>query len=1256
MTANPELVDATDLEAWAGRLEAKPLLPRLVRKLIAATPGVTEVSARAGEGIRLSGWDGEVKARKSSPFVPRYTSRWEMGTGADPGRKAQQDYRKRTKAYPAAVRKKMTFVFVTPRRWETKSDWRDRKLKKKKWRDVRVIDADDLEAWLDEAPAVHYWFSEELGRAPRSARTLEAWWEKWSSRLSEPLPPALLLAGRDESVKKLRGFLGEEPRLVSVRSNSRDESLAFIAAALGTGTTDEAAVPCLVVSTADAWNRCVEAAAGGVLVPDFEDPDARAAIRAGHHVLVPLGGGDTARPADVQLARIARDEGRKALEAAGVAFERADRRATHARSSLTALRRALALDPRVTRPPWAERQSADRLAPLVLVGSWDVSEEDKKVAADIVGCDWSDLERDLLGWAASDDPPFRRSGGSWRLASSEDAWTLLHPALTTDDLKRWHGAALEVLEEADPTLDLDPDERPYANLQGISRRWSPTLRRGLAEGVALLGAFGETQLADDVLASAHAQRVVVKLLAGTNADASGRAWQSLAGELPLLGEAAPDTFLDAVEEALSGEEPILAAMFRDAEGISFLSSWSPHTSLLWALETLCWSTDHLLRAALSLARLADIDPGGRLANRPSASLRTVFLPWIPRTAANSERRLEVLDAIRERYANVAWPLLVSLLPRIHDHSSSTSSPRFRDWRPDHEGVTMKEFADNVTGLVERACEDAGSNGARWAQLLGLPGGLSSLTDEQRDYLLSALERLAPDELEGEEGLDLWETLEDTVAKHREFADAQWALPEEPLIRLEAVAERLEPEGSVERYARFFDWRPHLEGVDRRDYAAFNEALAEARREAVAKVHAEVGTSGLLRLAEASPLPRHLGAAVAQAVGNDVAAELLPLLGRGDDAGEMAAGWATQMAYQEGGDWIRVTAQGLEQWDVAAQVTFLLALPAIPSTWELVERADASAAEKYWDSVNPYVVPDEHAEAMTEELLVRDRPWAVVDLLSLYCYRDEQTRWRPPVELVAKTLEQALKAEPRESARSGSLAHEIGVLLDYLKAEGVRQKVLASFEWAYFEALEHERVPEALYAELANDPRLFVEIVSYGFRGDSEEPREQDERSLGLARNSWAVLDRWRTPPGTAEGKVDGEKLKAWVGEARELFKTADRVGIGDDQIGHVLSGSPPGTDDAWPAEPVRDLVEELESKAFDVGLSTGKRNSRGITSRGVYDGGDQERALAATYREWSERIGARWPRAARLVREIAEDYEAEARVHDAEAEGRGDEG
>lgn len=60
-------------------------------------------------------------------------------------------------------------------------------------------------------------------------------------------------------------------------------------------------------------------------------------------------------------------------------------------------------------------------------------------------------------------------------------------------------------------------------------------------------------------------------------------------------------------------------------------------------------------------------------------------------------------------------------------------------------------------------------------------------------------------------------------------------------------------------------------------------------------------------------------------------------------------------------------------------------------------------------------------------------------------------------------------------------------------------------------------------------------------------------------------------------------------------------------------------------------------------------NSRGVTSRGVYDGGDQERPLAAQYRVWATAVEA-WPRTSRLLRELADDYERDARREDERAE------
>jgi len=134
--------------------------------------------------------------------------------------------------------------------------------------------------------------------------------------------------------------------------------------------------------------------------------------------------------------------------------------------------------------------------------------------------------------------------------------------------------------------------------------------------------------------------------------------------------------------------------------------------------------------------------------------------------------------------------------------------------------------------------------------------------------------------------------------------------------------------------------------------------------------------------------------------------------------------------------------------------------------------------------------------------------------------------------------------------------------------------------------------------------------------------------------------------------ADGDDVDA---EHRLELTERDRTDIGDELIGQLLSGSPVGGDGAWPAEAVRDIIEDVGSRELERGVRLGKRNSRGVTSRGVYDGGDQERALAKGFLEWAAITGARWPRTTRLLRELADSYEREARRMDLEAEARASE-
>jgi tRNA A-37 threonylcarbamoyl transferase component Bud32 len=62
----------------------------------------------------------------------------------------------------------------------------------------------------------------------------------------------------------------------------------------------------------------------------------------------------------------------------------------------------------------------------------------------------------------------------------------------------------------------------------------------------------------------------------------------------------------------------------------------------------------------------------------------------------------------------------------------------------------------------------------------------------------------------------------------------------------------------------------------------------------------------------------------------------------------------------------------------------------------------------------------------------------------------------------------------------------------------------------------------------------------------------------------------------------------------------------------------------------------------------GLRNKRGMTSRGLTEGGQQEYDLAARYNAWAEAIEVTHPRTAAALRGVAESYREEGRRNDDE--------
>lgn len=1260
-SAPANLVDATDLQLWADRRSARSDLHDLVRRLLLSS-GIRffRFQIRTGEGVDLSGWDAIVEAEDGNAWVPTGTSFWELGTSRDPVRKAADDCAARSEDPLGEDPTTATFVFVTPRRFADKEGWaRERRLNGP-WRDVRVLDADDLAAWLLVSPATHVWLSHRLGRDPFDAEELGTFWHRWAGATEPPIPAALMLAGREDAQQRLLEELDGEPSAVGLRADSREEALAFLAAALRTlGDDDDSPdqKQVIVVSGRSFWSMLLPATQPLVLAPTFPEPDVPAALRRSHHVVIPLGRQETPGGIVIDVPRVRRDPAKEALERAGVDHDGLNDLATLARRSLLVLRRHLAHDPALSTPPWAELPEARALVPAFLAGMWDGSSPgDQEILASLADGPYEDLERTLTRLANSSDPPLRRTGATWLLVSKEDAWRLLAPHLTAHDLERFKGACRDALGEIDPAAELPADERWSAALSGHVRSVSQRLAEGLADTLVFLSTRSDAIPVRDLSPERIAPRLVRELLQRCRADASGVRWTSLAPFLPQLAEAAPDAFLSELNEDLTSASPTVMRLFTDSPDSHPLLGSSAHPHLLWALERLAWSPDHLGLATHALARLARLDaPDARLANRPAESLRAILLTWFPHTAADLEERLEVIDGLRERVPDVAWQLLLDILPGGHCVVSSTAAPRWRDWKPeDHGPVTYRELNTGVGSVVGRILEDVGTDGQRWAKLLKME--LTRIPADLRDRMVDRLAELTIEDLDGVGREMLTASLRQTVVHHRRYPDASWTLPTDIVDRLAEILDRLEDTSAPASRAWLFQGWPELPSRAR-DRHAFWAEVQERRQSAVDTVHASAGLDGIIELAREAEIASHVGYTLGRAETLD-AEEERRLLGAEDVPDGLLLGYV-DARFQDGGwDWVASAIEAQVTQRPPERTALLMSgLPANRETWDRLARLDEEIADPYWSRFEPYRLREEDDHfAATRALLEHGRPYRAVLTLDLAV---QDHRADPSPDLCLEALDAAPSIEPDDAEDMSRFARAVATVLDYLDAhENVNDAQVAGAEWPYVVLLGRwVRPPKALHRLLAQDPSFFAQIASFAYRGeyDEEQSESRSDEERIRARLAWELLHFWKRVPGTRpDGTISAARLTDWVTTVREELAATGRSDIGDQLIGKALRYAPNDEDSQWPPLPVRDLIEDLASEHLERGIEIEVYNSRGVTTRGLTEGGRQERELAAKYRAWATDVRGRWPRTANMLRRIASGWEQDAEREDREAELRED--
>lgn len=1257
------LITRNNLQNWADTTFSKSSLPYVISRLIRATsPKTTRANIPWGSATYIGGWDGIVTCESITAYVPEGISLWEFGTNSDIKGKADADYEKRKDEPLGFEPKECVFIFVTPRLWTKKDDWIAEKKAENHWKDVIVYDSIDLEQWLDTSYSVPRWFAAQDGVDASypfdGMMTADEFWEEWSFGPNgiELLPEAVI-AGREIEKKKLLDILKSEPSLKAVKASTKNEAIAFIIACAKTFQDEDAQeffAKALVVDTEGNFRGIRYNTNSPLnLIPRFEDyQPLYSAVGRGHHVIVPLGADDDFNQDTITLPIIDRDGQVDALTKSGVEKNDAEKLSRESGRNITILKKLLGFPHNKTK--WLKEESVREIIPALLLGRWNETfTGDIELLEKLSGQQYFEYKIILNKWKSFKESPLLQIGETWRLTSPLDLWTNLFSQLTPEDFQQLQECFELAFKEGNP-ID-NPKDDSFAARFNEKRKFSSWSREGLTQSLILIARLGDSL---EISNLGNPQSWVDAIILDLVKDATIELWISLDRELPLISEASPESFLKATKDSLNKDKPEIMNLFQEEDG--FMHKTSHHTGLLWALEGLAWLPDYLRDVSLILLKLARLDPGGNLSNRPINSIAEIYKPWHYQTLASFEERMQILEYVTSQEKEKGWTLLIRLLPDSHGIGQPTHKMRWRMFDMNtHITRTYQEIWDTHTAVVEMLIGLFDNDEKKFAQIIN---ATTELNPKDRERVLNWADRVYQDVEQKE--FTTWETIRGILYRHRSHPETKWALPEAELSRLENLYHKIEPIDVVKKNIWLFN-NHHLEFpegfvYDKEDnvkkYELRQNQVDETRKIAVKKLIDEIGLEKVLSLRSEVKEFWIFGDAFAKINLSDEDIILVSESLNDDDPNiRFIQSFFHRKSIMEGFDWIKSLFNKLKEraFNNEALSNILIPLDQNTALWDFISEQGIEIQNHYWQNIYPRFFHANINEKIfgLKKLLEYKRFFSAIDVAYL---KPEEI----PSELLAEILDKAATEKAEEKARYKG--HEIERVFEELdKRDDLEKSKLIQLEWYYLELLDSygtHRKPKNLEEELTNNPSFFIDVLKWLYlpkdRKLLEKEREgiSDDIVKSRGKQSYHLLNSWKKIPGMQEdNSIDKDKLSNWIDTVRKLASEVDRLEVADAEIGKILAQYPENIPQ-WPNETIFQIIEELNTDSIKRNYSSAMFNKRSFTSRGAFDGGNIEREKAAYFDKLATDNRIKYPNISKIFKNMSLSYLRDAKREDDDAE------
>ena len=882
-----------------------------------------------------------------------------------------------------------------------------------------------------------------------------------------------------------------------------------------------------------------------------------------------------------------------------------------------------------------QHEDATYLALLVLVGSWsDKNESDTQLISELIGLPYNEWIKKAQNILALPNNPLSIKNNIWHISDKIKLWNQLASRIIDRNLDTFKKLALSVLQEKDPMFELPPDQRYAASIYGKEMQFSPSLRKGIVEGLAILATQSETCT---TLSLNKAKNVCDEVIYTLLQDADWELWGSLDQLLPTLAESAPEKFLDAVDKALINDRCLFDELF--AQEVSGFTGGNYITGLLWALEALAWDKEYLSRACYYLAGLAERDPGGTWANRPSNSLKDILLPWLPHTVADFKERKIAIKAIRNDFPNVAWNLIIALWLNQYLISTGTYEPKWRnailaDW---DKKITPAQYQQETLFYASLAISLSENHLDRIIKVIENIDYLSE------DLLDSFLNKIIISYFSDIDKRNIWEKLSEYFFQYqREQSDT---LSNEILEKLKEIIGMFQPQDIQDQYRHLFtEYDYSLYEKPGGDWDEEQKKLRAKREKAIWISIKKRGGKGIIHFSEIVPSVMQLATILGEMESITIESDFFPsLLNDGNtNHKQLVDIYIRSRPHIKGWGWVDQIDKN--NWTDEEKTQFLLALPFVKETWELVSSWLSENEKLYWKAVQSNGCrKDCNYSFAIDKLIKYGRPFHAIHCLSDMLYSHNQFL---RVDLCVYVLKLAVDSkEPSKGINIDAIRNVISFIQN---DSSVNKDDLLDIELRYislFNKYQYQNnfFPKAVEKEMASDPKFFCKLIQYVYYSENDVDR------LGLNKKDkekifsiFHLLNNWRIIPGVqSDNTFDSEKFSLWFDKVKEICTTSGHWKNASYCIGQVLIYSPPDPDGLWIHKKIAAVLNERTAENIRSGYSTRIYNSRGVHS--IDPTGQPERELAEKYQAQAKALEENgFINFATELKKMANRYENEA--------------